>query len=352
MLPEYIILLLAASGWVAIASASSAAGVLTSPHRGLLQILPAPSPPVCIASSGKPCNEQVNLKPVCSRPYSIGLDATGNYVCYAPCRLLLGISGGVYTNATGQYCMACPQGWLWTGEVVPYNGGTVPKCIQCAQGCSWNPKVEPAPGQCIQDCRPPAFPPSFTVPVGPPPAPYGACCNATCPPNFPVFVTYNANAGVAVCQTTAAAGTPGFGTIRVFMQCKLRNKCDYKMNPQGSIKPRTYKPATCPPSPPTVLTSTDPSTGHLVCTKCNCPGSYPYIDGKAVKCTNYNGGTTSSCSTGYSQCGPYCVTAALAALLGGTPFSSATCYSNVVAYFNCGIQPCPPEVVPPNPTRK
>lgn len=175
-----------------------------------------------------------------------------------------------------------------------------------------------------------------------------------------------------------------------------------------------------------VLTSTDPSTGHLVCTKCNCPGSYPYIDGKAVsargllpalqgitlacwrpaigedagsylsgsrerphpypafatltlprglplvpgslpalgeaerpafaaqpascpacppqvKCTNYNGGTTSSCSTGYSQCGPYCVTAALAALLGGTPFSSATCYSNVVAYFNCGIQvgfPC------------
>lgn len=71
-------------------------------------------------------------------------------------------------------------------------------------------------------CGPHAI--NLTAPNALPSALLQACCNATCPPNFPVFVTYNANAGVAVCQTTAAAGTPGFGTIRVFMQCKLRNK--------------------------------------------------------------------------------------------------------------------------------
>ncbi|KAL4431389.1 hypothetical protein ABPG75_006645 [Micractinium tetrahymenae] len=100
----------------------------------------------------------------------------------------------------------------------------------------------------------------------------------------------------------------------------------------------------------TVLTSTDPLSGNLVCTKCNCPGFCPYLAGKTVKCTSTNGGTTSACGTGYTQCGPYCVAAGLAALLGGTPFSSATCYSNVVAYFSCGISLCPPEVVTPDPT--
>ncbi|KAL4431390.1 hypothetical protein ABPG75_006646 [Micractinium tetrahymenae] len=171
------LLLLAVAGSAAVAGASSAAG-MTSPHRGLLQVSPAPGPSVCIASIGKPCNEQVNLKPVCPRPYTLGLNANGNWVCYSLCKLILGISGGVYTNGTGQYCVACPQGWLWTGEVIPYNGGSIPKCIQCAQGCTWNPKVEPAPGQCIQDCRPSrplsttrlARRPASTGPAATPPA--------------------------------------------------------------------------------------------------------------------------------------------------------------------------------------